>query len=292
VSRFKTGGENRPTASPRDRYITVYGRKPVFEALQDPSLELAAVMIADNASGAIVDKIISAARARRVEVRVLPPTRIKFLAGNGKQDQGVIADVAVARMGRLDDFLQSLGTAPCTLFLLDGVTNPSNVGLILRSATAADIDGVILPRVATPHVGPLVIKASAGVAFSAPILHTARAADAAGLLRHHGFIRYGLAADGPESIFHTQLARRAVLVLGGETHGLTVPIDHRLRIPMRNGVESLNVAVAASVVAFELARRREATAGDGRGHGPGGSRRTGDPGRRPAQSSTIDSQRR
>jgi 23S rRNA (guanosine2251-2'-O)-methyltransferase len=180
-----------------------------------------------------------------------------LLAGNGKQDQGVVADIAAPRMARLDEFLDRRGRRPTTVFLLDGVTNPSNVGMILRSATAAGIDGVVLPRAGTPHVGPLVIKASAGVAFAAPILNAPTAAHAARALRGHGFTVYGLAAGAHRSLFRTELARRAALVLGGETHGLTVETDVQLRIPMRGGVESLNVAVTASVVAFELARRAE-----------------------------------
>lgn len=241
--------------SPRDRYITVYGRMPVLEALQSPALDVAKVMVADNARGAAVDEILDAARERGVEVRYASPARIKLLAGNGKQDQGVIADIAAPRMARLAEFLERRGRRPTMVFLLDGVTNPSNVGMILRSATAAGVDGVVLPRAGTPHVGPLVIKASAGVAFEAPILNAPSAAEAARLLRGRGFTVYGLAAEARRSLYRTDLAPRAALVLGGETHGVTVPTDVQLRIPMRGGVESLNVAVTASVVAFELARR-------------------------------------
>ncbi|MGH3829170.1 MAG: TrmH family RNA methyltransferase [Pseudonocardiaceae bacterium] len=133
--------------------------------------------------------------------------------------------------------------------------NAHNVGMILRSATAAGIDGVILPRLGSPHVGPLVIKASAGVAFEASILNSPSAAEAAAVLRKRGFTVYGLAATAKRSIFQTDLAPRSALVLGGETSGSTIAPDARLRIPMRNQVESLNVAVAASIVAFELSRR-------------------------------------
>jgi 23S rRNA (guanosine2251-2'-O)-methyltransferase len=241
-----------PAGSPRDKYITIYGRNPVLEALRSPGLSVAKVMVAENAHGGSVDRIIDEARERGIEVRFESPNRIKLLAGNGKQDQGVIADVAARRMASLDDFLDRLGQRPAVVFLLDGVTNPSNVGMILRSATAAGIDGVILPRAGTPHVGPLVIKASAGVAFDAPILNAATAASAASQLRQHDFSLYGLAAGAPRSIFGTGLGRRAALVLGGETGGLTISTDTELAIPMRNGVESLNVAVAASIVAFQV----------------------------------------
>jgi 23S rRNA (guanosine2251-2'-O)-methyltransferase len=242
--------------SPRDQFITIYGRMPVLEALQKQNLEIAKVLIADNAHGRAIDQIVAEAHQRDIEVQHTSPARIKRLAGNGKQDQGVVADITAPRMARLSDYLTKRDDRRTTLFLLDGVTNPSNVGMILRSATAAGIDGVILPRLGSPHVGPLVIKASAGVAFEASILNSASAAAAAAVLRERGFILYGLTATAKRSIFQTDLAPRAVLVLGGETHGSTIPTDTQLRIPMRNHVESLNVAVAASIVAFEISRRR------------------------------------
>ncbi len=256
ISRSRSAAGVVSATSPRDRYITIYGRMPVLEALQKPDLDVAKVIIADNAHGRAIDQIVAEAHRKDIEVQYTSGARIKRLAGNGKQDQGVVADIVAPRMARLGDYLVKRGDRRTTLFLLDGVTNPSNVGMILRSATAAGIDGVILPRLGSPHVGPLVIKASAGVAFEASIVNSASAAEAASVLRKRGFTLYGLTATAKRSIFQTDLAPRAVLVLGGETQGSTIPTDVQLRIPMRNGVESLNVAVAASIVAFEISRRR------------------------------------
>ncbi|MEV6525175.1 RNA methyltransferase [Longispora sp. NPDC051575] len=248
-------------ASPRDRFITVYGRMPVLEALRDSTLEIEKIVIAENASGRSLDEIRDLAKRYRVPVEFSTPSRVKFLAGNGKHDQGVIADIVARRMGRLEEFLEYQGDRPAKLFVLDGVTNPSNVGMILRSATAAGLDGVVLPRAGTPHVGPLVIKASAGVAFSAPILNSDTATQAADLLRAAGYTLYGLSADAPASLFDASFDPRSAFVLGGETDGLSVPTDRQVAIPMWGGVESLNVAAAASVVSFEIARREIGSTG-------------------------------
>jgi 23S rRNA (guanosine2251-2'-O)-methyltransferase len=241
--------------SPRDRFITVFGRMPVLEALQSPRRAVAKVVVADNARGGSLDEIVGLARERGVEVELASPMRVKLLAGNGKQDQGVVADVTAPRMARLETFLSGRPRGPQAVFVLDGVTNPANVGMILRSATAAGIDGVVLPRSGTPHVGPLVIKASAGVAFDAPILNIGTAREAADLLRRAGFTIYGLAATARSSLFDTAPAERSAFVFGGETSGLTISTDVQVRIPMRNHVESLNVAVAASIAAFHVAGR-------------------------------------
>jgi 23S rRNA (guanosine2251-2'-O)-methyltransferase len=248
-------GDDRGELSPRDKWITIYGRKPVLEALNDPALSVAKVVVADNAGGQFLDEILRTAQRLGTPVERASSTRVKWLAGNGKQDQGVVADVDAPRMTPLAGFLRARGNRPTKVFLLDGVTNPGNVGMILRTATGAGFDGVILPRVGTPHVGPLVIKASAGVAFQAPIVNAPTAQGAVDSLRSAGFEIYGLSARSQRSLFRTELSPRAAFVLGGETDGISVPTDTDLRIPLHNGVESLNVAVAAAVVAFEVANR-------------------------------------
>ncbi len=244
--------------SPRDQYITIYGRMPVLEALNDPSLDVAKLVVADNANGRSADDILRTAEWRGIPVERATPGRIKLLAGNGKHDQGIVADVRAPQMMPLHKFIARRGTRPTRAFLLDGVTNPGNVGMIIRSATGAGLDGVILPRQGTPHVGPLVIKASAGVAFRAPIVNAVSADQAVTELRGAGYQIYGLSARSRSSLFRADLARRSVFVLGGETNGVSVATDADLSIPMHRGVESLNVAVAAAVVAFEIANRRPA----------------------------------
>src|SRR6266511_2069113 len=124
--------------SPKDRFVTVFGRKPVLEALADRRLDVDKVILADNAHGGAAREIIDAAQARSVRVERASAHRVKVLAGNGKQDQGVLADVIAPRMRRLSDALAAGSLS--TVLLLDGITTPANVGMILRTATAAAID--------------------------------------------------------------------------------------------------------------------------------------------------------
>jgi 23S rRNA (guanosine2251-2'-O)-methyltransferase len=163
---------------PRDRFITVYGRKPALEALADAAITIDKLWIATTARGEMIDDIIAAARARGVRPERRPQHDITRLSRNGRQDQGIALDVIAPRMIALADFIAA---APETaqVMLLDGVTTPGNVGLILRVATAAGFDGVVLPRVGCPEVGPLVIKASAGVAFRAPRKEITRTSEGA-----------------------------------------------------------------------------------------------------------------
>jgi 23S rRNA (guanosine2251-2'-O)-methyltransferase len=243
-------------ASPKDRFITVYGRKPVLEALADPAVTVDKVMLAGTVRGAAERRILAAAGRRDVPVSRVSAHRVKVLAGNGRQDQGAAADVVARRMRPLG---AALPDRPGPLLLLDGITTPANVGMILRTATAAGIHGVVLPRRGVAGIDPLVIKASAGVAFHAPVLRAGSASEAAEALGRAGYELYGLAATGSESLFDAHLRQPAAYVLGGENGGISAAVRTRiggwLSIPLSAGVESLNVSAAAAVLCFELHRR-------------------------------------
>ncbi len=251
-------------ANPRHRFLTIYGRMPVAEALGDADLPVARLFVADNAQGDVIERLLAAAKQRNVPVERVPDSRIAVLARNGRQHQGVAADIAPAGLGPLEAFLeQRRGRRHATsLLLLDGVHNPANVGMIIRSAVGAGLDGIVVPRRGTAELGPLVLKASAGVALRATILRCDEAAEAVALLTDARFVTIGL--DGghgaAEPLFGADLPDRAAYVLGNETDGLSdavgAQLQRFLQIPLSGGVESLNVACAASVLSFELARRR------------------------------------
>jgi 23S rRNA (guanosine2251-2'-O)-methyltransferase len=244
--------------SPKDRFLTVYGRKPVLEALDDPSLEVDKVVLADTARGPAAAEIQRAAKAAGVKVQRASAHRVKVLAGNGKQDQGVLADVVAPRMRPLSTALAA-ARPPARMLLLDGITTPANVGMILRTATAAGLGGVIVPRRGVAALDPMVVKASAGVAFRAPVLRCGSAGEAAEMLAEAGYGIYALGASGKTSVFDVDLPQRAAFVLGGETNGVSLEVGELvtewLSIPMPGDVESLNVSAAAAVLSFELVRR-------------------------------------
>ena len=232
-------------------YVTVYGRMPVLEALRDPAVRVEKVLLARTARGDSVDEIVAAAQQRGVAVQRVAPEKVTRVSGNGRHDQGVVADVDAPGLRELDE----VPGGRLALLVLDGVTNPSNVGMIIRTATGAGLDGVVLPRAGSPDVGPLVVKASAGVAFRARVYRSPTAAAAVDRLRGAGLEIIGLRAGG-ESLLDAEIGARVAFVLGNETDGVSVECDRWLSIPMSNGVESLNVAVAAGVLAFENGRRR------------------------------------
>jgi len=244
--------------SPRDSFITVYGRMPVQEVLLDEALTVDKLVVAHGSRGNSLDRILALAERQGVAVEWSNAQRVKLLAGNGKHDQGIVADVEAPGLRSLDEYAAE---APydAGVLLLDGVNNPANVGMIIRTATAAGL-AVVLPTHGTAGIGPLVIKASAGVAYRATIVRCRRAAEAVKRLHAAGFTTYGLDSEAATSLYDADVRGRTAFVLGNETDGLSEEVTGQLQelvaIPMSGGVESLNVASAAAVVAFELVRRR------------------------------------
>jgi 23S rRNA (guanosine2251-2'-O)-methyltransferase len=236
----------------------------VVEALTQ-GLPVAKIHLADAAHGPEIDTIRRLARAAGVEVEQVTEARVTAIARTARHHQGVVADVEAARMSPLESFLQQrTGRRYATrVLVLDRVHNPSNVGMILRVAVAADLDGVVVPEVGTAEIGAVAIKASAGIAFRAPILRVGTAEDAVERLRAARFSVVGLTSGAPD-LWDSHLPERAAFVLGNETDGLSPGVAERctslVSVPLANEVESLNVATAASVLAFELVRRKAAAA--------------------------------
>ncbi|MEV6970880.1 RNA methyltransferase [Hamadaea sp. NPDC051192] len=260
---------NRDTAepvdrSPRESFITVYGRMPVLEVLQNRDLQVDKLVVADSARGDNLDRILDLADRRGVPIQHATAHRVKVLAGNGKHDQGIIADVVAPRMRNIAEFARDSGSRRTSrVLVLDGVNNPSNVGMIIRAATGAGMSGIVLPRVGSPGIDPLVIKASAGVAYRAAVIWARTGAESVETLREAGFRIYGLAGDARRSLYDDRVfAPKAAFVLGNETEGLSrttaALVDEWVAIPLEGGVESLNVATAAAVLCFDLLRRKHA----------------------------------
>ncbi len=239
-----------------DRLLTVYGRKPALEALNDDSLHCHTLHLAHtNRGGGIIDQLIQRAGARGVQIREHSRQELSRISRNGKQDQGVALDILCPAFQSTTSHLASLPDAgKQRLLALDGITNPQNLGMIVRSATAGNIDGIIWSRRGNAGLGPLVIKASAGTLYRAPMLLSDNLPASLEQYRDAGAEVCILEANASLSLFDHRPEGHCIYVLGNETEGVsgtvTALADRRLSIPMGNGVESLNVAVSASLIAY------------------------------------------
>jgi 23S rRNA (guanosine2251-2'-O)-methyltransferase len=168
--------------------------------------------------------------------------------------QGAVAVAAPFRYSGLD------AVTGCRLTLvLDGIQDPRNLGALLRTARAAGVGAVVLPRDRSVGVTSVVAVASAGTLFGLPIVRVPNLVRAMNSLKAFGFWLVGLLPSSPRSLFALDAPERIALVVGSEGRGLRALVrrtcDIEVAIPMAPGVESLNVSVAAGVALFELRRR-------------------------------------
>lgn len=237
-----------------DSLLTVYGRNPVLEALQDPTTSIYRLHLASsNKSAAVIDEIIALARAKNAEIQYHDRLALSRISKNAKQDQGVAADLICKGYQTCTQFLHA-PPASYNLLALDSINNPQNLGMIIRSACAGNIDGIILPQQGSAQIDPLVIKASAGTVFRAPILRCEKLAETLALFKQQGATVCGLSSHASATLKEFASPSRCIYVLGNESAGVsrevTALCNARVKIPMNNGVESLNVAVTAALIAF------------------------------------------
>ena len=223
--------------------------------------ELHTLWIAPAAWGRVA-RLVADARNAGVVLR-REPTEALDRKAQGQRHQGVLGEGGAFAYAAIEDLEASLrARGDAALFLaLDGVTDPHNLGAILRSAAGAGVDGVILPERRSAAVNETVIRASAGTAGRVPVCRVVNLGRALDELKEAGAWIYGLAAgEGSRSYLDEAFDRPTVLVMGAEGEGLHLKIRERcdglLHIPMPGGIESLNVSAAAAVALFRVLARR------------------------------------
>ncbi len=202
------------------------------------------------------------ADSRGVRVVAVDDARLAGLAGDARH-QGVVAQVdAVARPADLDELLQGL-TQPAFLLLLDGVTDPHNLGACLRVADAMGVHAVIVPKDRSAGLTPVVVKVASGASESVPLIPVTNLARTIEQLKTAGIRVLGAAEEGVQSLLATRLDGPLAWAVGAEGAGLRrltrERCDALVRIPMFGRVESLNVSVAAALCLYETRRQREAS---------------------------------
>ncbi|AMO24917.1 23S rRNA (guanosine(2251)-2'-O)-methyltransferase RlmB [Ramlibacter solisilvae] len=201
------------------------------------------------------------ARAAEAGVRVIEAdgVRIAKLAGSHGH-QGVAARAEpVARSNSLDDLLDAL-QGPALLLVLDGVTDPHNLGACLRVADGAGAHAVIAPKDHAVGVNATVAKVASGAAETVPYFMVTNLARTLGELKERNIWCVGTSDDAPRTLYQADLKGPLAWVLGAEGAGMRQltrkNCDELVSIPMRGGVESLNVSVASGVCLYETLRQR------------------------------------
>ena len=237
------------------------GRQAVRELLAAGRRRVRELWVAEGLDPSpVLDEILGLAATNRVPVRMVSRGRLDTMAGT-EAPQGVVARAAPLEEGDLDELATSTPGRPALLLVVDGVTDPHNLGALLRTAECAGATGAVLPRHRAVHVTPAVAKAAAGAIEHLPIAVVAGLASALLQLRQAGVWTVGLDAEAEQSVFDLSLGTEPLaLVLGAEGTGLSRLVlqrcDVAVRIPQRGALPSLNVASAGAVALFEVSRQR------------------------------------
>lgn len=211
---------------------------------------------------ALLREVNRLAGDRHVPVQVVTRERLDSMMP-GISHQGVVARLAAhSYVDSLDDLLEGL-TAPGLLYVLDGLNDPHNLGAILRTADAAGVQGVIIPRHRSVGLTPAVAKVSAGAVNYVPVARVAGIPAALTTLRREGFTVVGAEGGATLPFWEADLTGPVALVVGGEGKGLgrlaRERCDLLVNIPMVGRISSLNASVAAALLAFEAVRQRRRT---------------------------------
>lgn len=239
----------------------VFGLHAVGSLLQRDPARVSVLLALESRTDTRITEVLQLAEKAKVPVRRVSRRELDELVA-GVSHQGVVAETGAApSLGEkeLPAFLQTLDGG-AFLLVLDGVQDPHNLGACLRSANAAGVDAVIIPRDRSAPLNATARKVACGAAESLPVIRVTNLARTLRFLREAGVWIYGATGDAESSLYETDLCGPLALVLGGEGRGLRrltrEHCDGLLSIPMAGSISSLNVSVAAGVFLFEVRRQR------------------------------------
>ncbi|MEX1010767.1 MAG: 23S rRNA (guanosine(2251)-2'-O)-methyltransferase RlmB [Balneolaceae bacterium] len=239
--------------------IYIYGRNPVEEQLTEDPGKVEKIFIRDGAGGSQLKRIRENASTHRIPVSNVPGNKLFQLLGK-VNDQGIAALISPVRHISFDEWIAETDAGPETaILLLDQIEDPHNFGAILRSAAAAGISAVVIPKHNQAPVSAAVFKSSAGTAGRIPIVRTGNLNQTIRTLKEHKFWVAGLNPSAERSLWELETGYPVAFVIGSEGEGIRKKTgelcDLHYSIPMLNRVESLNASVSAALLCFEWNRR-------------------------------------
>ena len=247
----------------RSGYVT--GLRAVEQLLAGDDADVRRICVEYRSANPRVKALVAQAHKKGIEVQEANRARLKQMSGEVRH-QGIVAEVR--RSTQLDEAgLRTLvesrlgsGGRPLLLLVLDGIQDPHNLGACLRTADAAGVDAVVVPRHGAAGLGPTVSKVAAGAAESLPFATVANVGRVLEWLAGYGIACIGTSDRAETSLYEAALDGHLALVMGREETGLGKGIaarcDQLVRLPMEGRVSSLNVSVATGICLYEALRQR------------------------------------
>lgn len=231
-----------------------FGRHACSAALANPMRKIKRVLVTANARKEMDEKMF----AGHKNVSLVDASKIEALLGKDAVHQGIVVECDSLARPSLQEWLAENIKKP--VLLLDQVSDPHNVGAILRSAAAFDAGCVVVTDRNAPAESGVVAKAASGALEIMPLIAVGNLVQAIELLKKHEYWIAGLDGEAKQTVGEAKLSNQTALVLGAEGKGLrrltAEHCDYLVKLPMSDKMESLNVSNAAAVALYELYRQR------------------------------------
>jgi 23S rRNA (guanosine2251-2'-O)-methyltransferase len=248
----------------KSQYVT--GLRAVEELLSNKSTEVHRIYAEYKSVNPRVEALIAEANSRGIEIQPANRGRLAQISGESRH-QGIVAEIRRTTLldeaglrSLVEERLQDQDGDGVLLLLLDGVQDPHNLGACMRTADAAGVDAIVVPRHGAAGLGSTVSKVAAGAAENLPFASVGNLSRVLGWLKDYGIAVLGTSDKGSQSLYDTDLKRSLALVMGKEHTGLGKRIeglcDELVNLPMQGSVSSLNVSVATGICLYEALRQR------------------------------------
>lgn len=245
--------------SKHDEYI--FGLHSVQHVLQQDISRIKEVWVQDTRRDVKLQNLLEQLQQQGVTLQIVPKKTLDKLA-HSEHHQGILLRCQAIPAQTEDDLEQLLATltVPAFLLVLDEVQDPHNLGACLRTADAAGVHAVIVPKNRSCSLTATVRKVASGAAETMPVIQVTNLARTLRWLQEQGVWLVGAVAEAEKGLFETQLTGAIALVMGAEGTGLRrltqETCDQLVKIPMLGSVESLNVSVATGICLYEIVRQR------------------------------------
>ena len=241
----------------------IYGRNAVSEWIEN-GLPFKKCLVLKGAGGASFERLVERVQKQGKTIQRVDKNKLTEYAGH-ERHQGIVLLVDAIAYSSIDACI-SRATAsgePLFLLFLDGLQDPHNLGAIIRSADAAGVHGIVLPRDQSVGLTPAVLKVSAGAAIHVPVVQVTNLVRTMKALKDIGVWFAGADGSAPKTYTSMDFRGPVGIVLGSEGKGMRRLVkencDFLVSIPMKGQINSLNVSVAAGILMFEARRQKEMT---------------------------------
>ncbi|NBG89034.1 23S rRNA (guanosine(2251)-2'-O)-methyltransferase RlmB [Isachenkonia alkalipeptolytica] len=251
--------ESEPEPGTEESTNQIEGRNPVIEALKSEHPINKILIDSGDKKGSVV-KIVGMAKEKGVMVKYVDRKKLDEISAT-RNHQGVIAEIAAYETVELEDLLEKTKGKEPFFLILDEIMDPHNLGSMVRTANAAGVDGIIIPKRRSVGLTVSVAKVAQGALEHVPVAKVPNIAQTMDRLKEQGLWIAGADMKGEQLHYEANLLGPIALVIGGEGKGLSEltkkKCDFLVKLPMEGAISSLNASVAGAVLMYEVVRQRK-----------------------------------